>query len=77
MTDAKFIEEIWRVGVRAKEDEFGIASREEVLFCLKEVMQGERSEEMKRNAENGESWLKEQLMKGEAQTRQLMNLCSS
>ncbi|KAL0421303.1 UNVERIFIED_CONTAM: UDP-glycosyltransferase 74B1 [Sesamum latifolium] len=50
MTDAKFIEEIWRVGVRAKEDEFGIASREDVLFCLKEVMEGERSEEMKRNA---------------------------
>ncbi|KAL0336198.1 UNVERIFIED_CONTAM: Flavonol 7-O-beta-glucosyltransferase UGT74F1 [Sesamum radiatum] len=50
MTDAKYIEEIWRVGVRAKEDEFGVASREEVLFCLKEVTEGERSEEMKRNA---------------------------
>lgn len=50
MTDAKFIEEIWGVGVRAKEDEFGIAGREELLFCLKEVMGGERSEQMKRNA---------------------------
>ncbi|KAL0282107.1 UNVERIFIED_CONTAM: UDP-glycosyltransferase 74B1 [Sesamum angustifolium] len=50
MTDAKYIEEIWQVGVRAKEDEFGVASREEVLFCLKEVTEGERSEEMKRNA---------------------------
>ncbi|KAL8534059.1 hypothetical protein ACS0TY_010178 [Phlomoides rotata] len=50
MMDAKFIEEIWGVGVRAKEDEFGIAGREELLFCLKQVMEGERREEMRRNA---------------------------
>ncbi|KAI3467474.1 hypothetical protein Pfo_024137 [Paulownia fortunei] len=49
MTDAKFIEEIWEVGVRAREDEFGIARREEVLFCLKEVMEGTRSKEMRSN----------------------------
>lgn len=50
MTDAKFIEEIWGVGVRAKEDEFGIAGREELLYCLKAVMEGERREKMRRNA---------------------------
>lgn len=49
MMDAKFIEEIWGVGVRAKEDELGIAGREELLFCLKQVMEGERREEMRRN----------------------------
>ncbi|KAL3631063.1 hypothetical protein CASFOL_024047 [Castilleja foliolosa] len=48
MTDAKFIEE-WGVGVRAKEDEFGVAGRDEVLFCLNEVMGGEKSEEIKKN----------------------------
>ncbi|KAH6754900.1 UDP-glucosyl transferase 74B1 [Perilla frutescens var. hirtella] len=50
MMDAKFIEEIWGVGVRAKEDEFGVAGREELLYCLKAVMEGERREEMRRNA---------------------------
>lgn len=51
MTDAKFIEDIWNVGVRAKEDEYGIVRREELLFCLKEVMEGERSQEIRRNAD--------------------------
>lgn len=50
MPDAKFIEDIWRVGVRAKENEFGIVRREELLFCLKQVMEGERSREIRRNA---------------------------
>lgn len=50
MTDAKFIEEIWNVGVRTKEDGFGIVTKEELLFCLKEVMVGEKSQEIRRNA---------------------------
>lgn len=50
MTDAKFIEGVWEVGVRAKEDEFGVAGREELLYCLKEVMEGERREKMRSNA---------------------------
>nr|GMD95830.1 UDP-glycosyltransferase 74B1-like [Ipomoea batatas] len=49
-TDAKFIEEIWKVGVRPKLDKYGIVNREELVFCLKEVMEGEMSEEIKRNA---------------------------
>ncbi|KAL3501241.1 hypothetical protein ACH5RR_035690 [Cinchona calisaya] len=50
MTDAKFIEHIWTVGIRAKEDDFGIVRKEELLFCLKEVMEGERSHKIRRNA---------------------------
>lgn len=50
MTDAKFIEEIWGVGLRAKEDEFGIVTREELLFCLKQVMEGETSHQIRSNA---------------------------
>ncbi|GLT40057.1 hypothetical protein SLA2020_142150 [Shorea laevis] len=50
LTDAKYIEEIWGVGVRAKEDEHGIVRRGELIKCLKEVMEGERSNEIKKNA---------------------------
>ncbi|KAL1550912.1 N-hydroxythioamide S-beta-glucosyltransferase [Salvia divinorum] len=50
VTDAKFIEEIWGVGVRAKEDEFGVAGREELLYCLREVMEGESRVKMRSNA---------------------------
>ncbi|KAK4715750.1 hypothetical protein R3W88_014088 [Solanum pinnatisectum] len=51
MTDAKFIDEIWEIGVRPKLDEMlGIVKREELLFCLKDVMKGEKNYEIRRNA---------------------------
>ncbi|KAF8407959.1 hypothetical protein HHK36_007099 [Tetracentron sinense] len=49
-TNAMFAEDVWRVGVRAKVDENGIVGREEFQFCIREVMEGERSGEFKRNA---------------------------
>ncbi|KAK4479730.1 hypothetical protein RD792_015262 [Penstemon davidsonii] len=64
MTDAKFIEEIWGVGVRAKEDEFGIARREEVLFCLREVMEGARSGDMRSNARKWREMAKDAINEG-------------
>nr|AFJ52950.1 UDP-glycosyltransferase 1 [Linum usitatissimum] len=51
VTNAKYIEDVWRVGVRAKEDRNGIAGREEIAKCLKEVMlEGDRSKEIKEAA---------------------------
>ncbi|KAL5552956.1 hypothetical protein UlMin_040357 [Ulmus minor] len=50
LPDAKFIGEIWEVGVRAKEDEKGVVSREELVACLKVVMEGKRSKEIRKNS---------------------------
>lgn len=49
-TNAKFVEEVWKVGVRAEKDEEGIVRRKELEKCIREVMVGERSGEMKNNA---------------------------
>ncbi|KAF9608428.1 hypothetical protein IFM89_009794 [Coptis chinensis] len=49
-TNAKFIEDVWRVGVRAKVDEKGIVISEEIENCIWDVMHGDRWEEIKRNA---------------------------
>ncbi|KAM1186271.1 hypothetical protein PS2_015156 [Malus domestica] len=48
-TNAKFVE-LWGVGVRVKKNEEGIVSRDEIEMCVREVMGGERSGEIKRNA---------------------------
>ncbi|XP_022735759.1 UDP-glycosyltransferase 74B1-like [Durio zibethinus] len=48
-TNAKFLADVWKVGVRTKKDE-GIVTREELEKCLREVMVGERNEEIKSNA---------------------------
>ncbi|KAM7473487.1 hypothetical protein LguiB_020730 [Lonicera macranthoides] len=64
LTDAKFIEDVWRVGVRAAEDEKGIVRREEIVLCLKKVMEGERSHEIRRNASRWRELSKEAISEG-------------
>ncbi|XVE80836.1 hypothetical protein DITRI_Ditri15bG0012400 [Diplodiscus trichospermus] len=49
-TNAKFVADIWKMGVRVKADNDGIISREEIDSCIRQVMEGERSREMKENA---------------------------
>ncbi|KAL3506917.1 hypothetical protein ACH5RR_032299, partial [Cinchona calisaya] len=41
-TNAKFIVDIWEVGVRVKANEKGIVTREEVEMTIKEIMHGEK-----------------------------------
>ncbi|KAI5562561.1 hypothetical protein BDE02_15G061500 [Populus trichocarpa] len=48
--NAKFVEDVWKVGVRAKKDEVGIVTTEELEKCIRGVMDGENGEEIKRNA---------------------------
>lgn len=50
-TNAKFVEDVWKVGVRVKVDEKGFVKKEEIERCIKEVMEGERSKEIKKNSE--------------------------
>ncbi|WJZ88307.1 hypothetical protein VitviT2T_007621 [Vitis vinifera] len=49
-TDAKFVEDVWKVGIRVRVDENGIVGRKEVEDCIREVMEGERGKAMKENA---------------------------
>ncbi|EOA28647.1 hypothetical protein CARUB_v10024869mg [Capsella rubella] len=49
--NAKYIQDVWKAGVRVKTDkESGISKRTEIEFSIKEVMEGENSIEMKKNA---------------------------
>lgn len=64
LTDAKFVEEIWGIGVRAKEDEEGVVRKEELIKCLKEVMEGERGKEIKSNANKWKELAKKAISEG-------------
>ncbi|KAK9138977.1 hypothetical protein Sjap_009571 [Stephania japonica] len=49
--NAKLIEEMWGVGVRAKANEKGMITREELENCIREVMEDdEKGQVIKRNA---------------------------
>ncbi|KAL4385684.1 hypothetical protein GQ457_15G024270 [Hibiscus cannabinus] len=49
-TNAKFIADVWQVGIRAEVDGKGIIRKEEIERCVREIMEGDRSEDIKRNA---------------------------
>lgn len=50
-TNAKFMEDVWKIGVRVRPDEEDkIVKSEEVIRCLEQVMGGERCEEFRNNA---------------------------
>ncbi|XP_059636419.1 UDP-glycosyltransferase 74G1-like [Cornus florida] len=50
ITNAHFVEHVWEVGVKPKVDEKGLATREEIQRCIREILHGERGEEIKKNA---------------------------
>ncbi|XVF84890.1 hypothetical protein PTKIN_Ptkin17bG0075700 [Pterospermum kingtungense] len=64
LTDAKFVDEIWEIGVRAKEDEEGVVRKQELIKCLKEVIEGEKSKEIKRNAKKWRELAKKAISEG-------------
>ncbi|RZC51081.1 hypothetical protein C5167_019503 [Papaver somniferum] len=51
-TNAKFIADEWRVGIRVKvnDDEKGIWTRKDLEVSIREVMEGDRGKEMKKNS---------------------------
>lgn len=50
-TDAKFVEDVWKVGVRVRVDEDGIVTSDEIESCIRKVMEeSERGREVKVNA---------------------------
>lgn len=63
-TNAKFVEEVWEVGVRAKKNKAGIVTGEELNKCINEVMDGERSEKIKRNVSKWREFAKKAVSVG-------------
>ena len=39
--NSKFVQDVWKMGVRSKVGENGIVGREEIEFCIRKVMEGE------------------------------------
>ncbi|CAN8315594.1 unnamed protein product [Cochlearia groenlandica] len=63
-TNAKFIEDVWKIGVRVKTDKEGFASKEEIARCIVEVMEGEKGKEMRKNVEEIKVLAREAISEG-------------
>ncbi|KAL4588664.1 hypothetical protein LXL04_001556 [Taraxacum kok-saghyz] len=49
-TNAKFVTDVWGIGVKLKKSSEGFVSGEELGRCVEEIMSGPKSEEFKKNA---------------------------
>jgi UDP:flavonoid glycosyltransferase YjiC (YdhE family) len=68
-TNAKYIEDVWRVGVRARQDDDGVVRREEVERCVMEVM---GNEEHRRNAAEWKKKAKSAMVQGGSSDRNIV-----
>ncbi|CAN6205318.1 unnamed protein product [Urochloa humidicola] len=62
--NAKYIEDVWRVGVRVRPDERGVVRKEEIERCVRELMEGERSMEYIQNSSNWKEKAKRAMSEG-------------
>ncbi|TYG49988.1 hypothetical protein ES288_D10G139300v1 [Gossypium darwinii] len=63
-TNAKFVADVWEVGIRVKKDEKGIMRKEEIERCVREIMEGEKSLDIKRNSEKWKNLAKDAVDEG-------------
>ncbi|XP_010557055.1 PREDICTED: UDP-glycosyltransferase 74C1 [Tarenaya hassleriana] len=70
-TNAKFIEDVWKVGVRVKAEKDGLVKKEEISRCVREVMEGETGKEMRKNAEKWKVLACEAVSEGGSSDRNL------
>nr|GMD90885.1 UDP-glycosyltransferase 74E2-like [Ipomoea batatas] len=63
-TNAKLVEDVWKVGVRVKVNEKGIVTRQEVESCIKQVTEGEKVQQFQRNVIKWKGLAKETTSEG-------------
>ncbi|KAB2602440.1 hypothetical protein D8674_003445 [Pyrus ussuriensis x Pyrus communis] len=49
-TNARFIMDVWKMGLTASADENGIVRQEEIARCVREILEGDRGTEIRMNA---------------------------
>jgi pathogen-inducible salicylic acid glucosyltransferase len=49
-TNAKYIMDVWKMGLKPPVDDKGIVRREAAEQCIREIMEGEKGKEIKKNA---------------------------
>nr|UZT04296.2 UGT2 [Ligustrum lucidum] len=63
-TNAKYVMDVWKMGVRAPSDENGMVSRDTICDCTRRVMEGKTAEEVKKNATKWKELAREAVDKG-------------
>uniref|UniRef100_A0A0E0IMF8 Uncharacterized protein n=1 Tax=Oryza nivara TaxID=4536 RepID=A0A0E0IMF8_ORYNI len=76
-TNARYVEEAWRVGVRARADGEGVVRKEEVARCVARVMDGETGMEFRTNAARWSAMARAAMSQGEKDPKQCLGIGSA
>ncbi|XP_075511951.1 UDP-glycosyltransferase 74E1-like [Primulina tabacum] len=71
-TNAKLVMDVWQTGVRAEIGEDGIVKKEEIVACVKEVMEGDKGKETRRNALKWKDLARDAISKGGSSDKNIM-----
>ncbi|KAK1389422.1 putative UDP-glucosyltransferase [Heracleum sosnowskyi] len=63
-TNAKFVADVWRMGVRVDTDKNGVFKGEIVGHCIREVMDGEKGKEVKTTSKRWMDMAREAVKEG-------------
>ncbi|KAK9932794.1 hypothetical protein M0R45_020016 [Rubus argutus] len=63
-TNAKFVADVWKVGVRVKINEKGFATKEEIAMCIEQIMDEEKGMETRKASLRWKELAKEAVDKG-------------
>ncbi|KAH0715958.1 hypothetical protein KY290_008914 [Solanum tuberosum] len=64
-TNAKFIEDVWKTGVRMRMNEDGVVESEEIKRCIEIVMDGgEKGQELRNNSQKWKESAREAVKEG-------------
>lgn len=75
--NAKFVEDVWKAGVRVKVNENGIVGREEIEHCIRQITtETEKGKELRRNAMKWKELAKQAVSEGGSTDRNIEEFAS-
>ncbi|XP_059076999.1 UDP-glycosyltransferase 74E1-like [Cryptomeria japonica] len=63
-TNSKYIEEVWKTGIRLNKERHGLIGRDEVEKSIKKIIESEGGEELRKNALQWKTLAKKAMVKG-------------
>ncbi|XP_047968632.1 mogroside IE synthase-like [Salvia hispanica] len=76
-TNAKFVMDVWKMGVRAYPNDGGVVGHEELVRCVNCVMEGEGAEEIRENARKWKELAKGAVDEGGTSDRNIQEFVSN
>ncbi|CAI9755578.1 unnamed protein product [Fraxinus pennsylvanica] len=76
-TNAKFIKDVWKMGIKARIDEKGLVEQAEIVRCIKHIMEGEEGEEIRTNVIKWKEIAREAIDEGGSSDKNIEEFISS